>query len=226
MIMALAAKPVVFLGPTLRAAEAASILDATYLPPAAQGDVVRAVQRYGPSCIVIIDGAFQSVPAVRHREILWALHKGIPVVGAASMGALRAAELDRHGMVGVGEIYRWYRRFAFAPDDWVAVLHEPVEFGSQPLTIAHVDLRKTVRKARRNGLIDESLRRRLEPSMPQTASRRMAAPPIPTTQTATAQRKSRRREPSHTPGMRVDGCKESFHLGASPLRFCMTTTAT
>src|SRR6185369_7357538 len=114
------------------------------------------------SCIVIIDGAFQSVPAVRHREILWALHKGIPVVGAASMGALRAAELDRHGMVGVGEIYRWYRRFAFAPDDWVAVLHEPVEFGSQPLTIAHVDLRKTVRKARRNGLIDESLRRRLE----------------------------------------------------------------
>lgn len=160
--MAPDAKPVVFLGPTLSLAEAGFILDANYLPPVAQGDVIRAVQDYAPSCIVIIDGAFQAVPAVRHREILWALYKGVPVLGAASMGALRAAELHRHGMIGVGVIYRWYRRFAFAPDDAVAVLHGPQEFGSQPLTIAHVDLRKTLRKAKRNGLIDDELRRRLE----------------------------------------------------------------
>jgi len=34
-------KPVVFLGPTLPASEAAAILDAEYLPPVAQGDLYR-----------------------------------------------------------------------------------------------------------------------------------------------------------------------------------------
>ena len=42
-------------------------------------------------------GAFASVPAVRHKEILWALSEGIPVIGAASIGALRAAELTAFG---------------------------------------------------------------------------------------------------------------------------------
>ena len=46
-----------------------------------------------PRQSLIIDGSFQSQPAVRHKEILWALSRGIPVIGAASMGALRAAEL-------------------------------------------------------------------------------------------------------------------------------------
>ena len=49
-----------------------------------------------PPPILIIDGVFQSEPAVRHKEILWALSLGVPVVGAASMGALRAAELFPH----------------------------------------------------------------------------------------------------------------------------------
>ena len=64
---------VVFLGPTLPRAEAAAILDATYLPPAEQGSVVRAVRTYRPLAIVLIDGSFGKVPAVRHKEILWAL---------------------------------------------------------------------------------------------------------------------------------------------------------
>jgi hypothetical protein len=45
---------------------------------------------------------FDSTPAVLHKEILWAMDRGVGVSGAASMGALRAAELHWYGMVGVG----------------------------------------------------------------------------------------------------------------------------
>ena len=55
--------------------------------------------------ILIVDGEFGQSLSVWHKEILHALHRGIRVVGASSMGALRAAELDRFGMEGVGEIY-------------------------------------------------------------------------------------------------------------------------
>lgn len=143
---------VVFLGPSLDLATARTVVDAVFLPPAVQGSVVAAVQEFDPAAIVIIDGSFQAEPAVRHKEILWAIARGIPVLGAASMGALRAAELFPF-MQGAGLIYRWYRRFAFAPDDAVAVLHGPPEIGSPALSDALIDLRLTIRAARRKGSI-------------------------------------------------------------------------
>ncbi len=152
---------VVFLGPSLPQAQAREVAEAIYLPPAAQGSVIESVQRFDPSVLLIVDGSFQGEPAVRHKEILWALHLGIPVVGAASMGALRAAELWPY-MQGVGLIYRWYRRFPFAPDDAVAVLHAPPETGGEALTSALVDLRMTFRAAERHGYISHEFRVRLE----------------------------------------------------------------
>src|SRR5262245_46471096 len=104
----------VFLGPTLAPDVAAKHLDACYLPPAEQGAIFDAAKRLNPRGIALIDGAFAKVPAVRHKEILWAISRGIPVFGAASMGALRAAELHAYGMRGHGLIYRWYRAMPFA----------------------------------------------------------------------------------------------------------------
>ena len=49
------------------------------------------------------------MPAVWHKEILWAIGQGVHVFGAASMGALRAAELAPFGMRGVGRIFEAYR---------------------------------------------------------------------------------------------------------------------
>lgn len=144
---------VVFLGPTLALEEARAVADAIYLPPAAQGSVIAAVQRFSPDAIVVIDGVFHSEPALRHKELLWAMAQGIVILGAASMGALRAAELYPV-MQGVGLIYRWYRRFSCLPDDAVAVIHAPVELGSAPLTLAHIDLRLTARAAARLGRLD------------------------------------------------------------------------
>jgi len=98
----------VFTGPTISAAEAGSELQAVYLPPAAEGDVYRATLKR-PQAIGIIDGYFQSIPTVRHKEILWAMSRGIHVFGSASIGALRAAELAAFGMEGVGTIFEFYR---------------------------------------------------------------------------------------------------------------------
>lgn len=159
----MAAQPaIVFLGPTLRVEEARSIADAVYLPPAAQGAIIQAVRRHEPRAILIVDGAFQSEPAVRHKEILWALDRGVAVLGAASMGALRAAELHPFGMTGIGLIYRWYRRWMGAPDDAVAVVHTPPELGAEALTVALVDLLLTIRRAARRGAIAPARRTHLE----------------------------------------------------------------
>lgn len=151
----------VFLGPSLPRAEAEAILAADYLPPVRQGDIYRLVQQRRPRAIAVIDGYFQEVPSVWHKEILWALDQGIAVYGAASMGALRAAELARYGMVGVGKVYESYRSGSYAPyidevfedDDEVAVIHGPAELGFPALSDAMVDLRESFAAAAAAGVI-------------------------------------------------------------------------
>jgi hypothetical protein len=159
---ATASDVVVFLGPTLARAQAAELLDAIYLPPADQGAVVRAVRSHQPRAIVLIDGSFGKVPAVRHKEILWALGKRINVFGAASMGALRAAELAPFGMQGHGFIHRWYSLTPLADDDEVAVAMSPVELGAAPLSEALINMRLTFRRAERCGILTRKQRRMLE----------------------------------------------------------------
>lgn len=137
---------IVFVGPTLALADARRELDATYLGPVAQGDVLRALDAR-PAAIAIIDGYFASVPAVWHKEILWALAQGVRVFGASSMGALRAAELEPFGMVGVGRIFEAFRSGELEDDDEVTIIHGPAAAGFRPLSDAMVDLRATFARA-------------------------------------------------------------------------------
>jgi hypothetical protein len=153
---------VVFLGPTLAHEQAAVRLGAIYRPPAAQGDVVHAVTALQADTIALIDGVFAKAPAVRHKEILWALSRGVAVHGAASMGALRAAELHPFGMQGHGLVYRWYRATPLADDDEVAVAMMPAELGARALSDALVDIRLTLRRAERVGVVGGRTRRALE----------------------------------------------------------------
>jgi hypothetical protein len=136
--------PVVFAGPSLSAARARAILSgAIVLPPARCGDVLAAL-RLRPSAIVLIDGLYDTTPAPWHKEILWALEAGVPVVGAASMGALRAAELDRFGMTGVGAVYRDYRDGQRHADADVAVLQVTGPGGDRATTDPLVDIEAAV----------------------------------------------------------------------------------
>ncbi|UWQ49912.1 tfuA protein [Leisingera caerulea] len=143
----------VFLGPTLSHREAHAILPARYLPPVSQGDVYDICLKWSPTALVLIDGAFDSVPSTRHKEILWALSRRVRVFGCSSMGALRASELDRFGMVGHGLIYRWYRANALADDDEVTVAMGPAELGSPAVSDALFDIRVTLKRARLEGVI-------------------------------------------------------------------------
>jgi hypothetical protein len=152
---------VLFVGPTLDAAVVQRLLpEAVILPPAAQGDVFRACEN-GARVIGIVDGYFESVPAVWHKEILWAMSRGVHVYGAASMGALRAAELADFGMVGVGEIFERFRRGEYERDDEVTVIHGDAASGYRAMSVALVDIRATLERAEREGIIDGELSRRL-----------------------------------------------------------------
>ncbi|MGH6930415.1 MAG: TfuA-like protein, partial [Dongiaceae bacterium] len=150
----------IFTGPTLPRAEAAKVLDAEYLPPAAIGDVYKAAQKR-PWAIGIIDGFFESTPSVWHKEVLWAMAQGIHVFGASSMGALRAAELADFGMVGVGAIFEAYRDGTLEDDDEVAVVHGPPELGYVQLNEAMVNIRATMRKATDDGVLSADTGRAL-----------------------------------------------------------------
>lgn len=155
----MSAQVVVFLGPTLPRAEARAVLKAHYLPPAEQGHMVEAVRETSARTIVLIDGAFATVPSVRHKEILWALSQGVEVIGAASIGALRAAELAGFGMLGFGLVYRWYRATPLADDDEVAVAMMPRELGAGALGEALINMRVTLRRAEVVGIITADARR-------------------------------------------------------------------
>jgi len=143
----------VFSGPTIAPAEAAQLLpEARCLEPAAQGDVWLAC-RERPAVICLIDGYFEHVPAVTHKELLWALQQGIRVYGAASLGALRAVELSPFGMVGHGAIYQAFACGELEDDDEVAVAHTDAADGFRAVSEALVNLRATLARARQLGVL-------------------------------------------------------------------------
>ena len=156
-------KACVFIGPSLVRSEieAAGVV---CLPPVALGDVYRVAQSK-PRAIGIVDGYFEGVPSVWHKEILWAMAQGIHVFGSASMGALRAAELHAFGMRGVGRIFEWYCDGTLEDDDEVAVLHGPAEAGYVALSEPMVNIRTTLADAQQQKVITAQTRTLLELSL-------------------------------------------------------------
>jgi hypothetical protein len=139
----------VFLGPTLPRNQASALLTADYHPPARKGDIYRLIPS-GVKTIVLIDGVFHSTPSVWQREIMEALAEGIQVIGASSMGALRAAELHRFGAIGCGTIFAWYRDGIIDGDDEVVLHHGGEEVGFYPMSEPLVNIRYTLLQAVRD----------------------------------------------------------------------------
>jgi hypothetical protein len=136
-----------FVGPSLPdAAERANGLGIVVLPPVSAGDLLQLDLRAGDA-IGIVDGYFHGARAIPHKEIMAVLASGVRVLGAASMGALRAAELAPWGMRGVGEIYIAYRDGVLVADDEVALRHGPAEDGYRWLSEPLVNMRATLAAA-------------------------------------------------------------------------------
>ncbi len=150
-------KVMVFAGPTISSGDVRQVIEAECLPPAAQGDVYRAALRR-PDAIGLIDGYFECVPSVWHKEILWAMSEGIHVFGSASMGALRAAELAAFGMIGVGSVFEAYRDGLLEDDDEVAVAHGPTEESFRFCSDAMVNIRATLARALDEGVVPTEAR--------------------------------------------------------------------
>ncbi len=139
-------RAVIFVGPSMPGLKTSPHPRLDVRPPAACGDIIDALAD-GYTHIGLIDGYFESQLAIWHKEILFALDQGAVVLGAASMGALRAAELDQHGMRGVGRIYEAYASGELTRDDEVAVAHGPAELGYLNVSESLVNMRLTLDKA-------------------------------------------------------------------------------
>ena len=149
-------RKLVFLGPSLDIAEARGICpQAEFRPPIRFGDLY-ALGREAPGHVLIIDGVFHDSTPVWQREILRLLRDGWLVLGAASMGALRALELEPYGMIGLGTVFQWYRDGEIEGDDEVALLHGPPELGYPPLTLPLVDVRDDLARLRERGELNAS----------------------------------------------------------------------
>ncbi len=141
--------PVIYLGPSLELDVARAHLEAIYLPPIKRGDL----ERLPPDTemVGIVDGEFYQALSVSPKEILPLLDRGITVLGAASMGALRAAETHMYGMIGVGAIFEMYRDGIIDADDEVAVSYSPSD--GRVLSEALVNIRIALADAASQGII-------------------------------------------------------------------------
>lgn len=128
-------KTIVYSGPSISDAEVRQLLTCVHAPPIKRGDL-EAAGDY--DVFIIIDGEFGQNLSVTPKEILAVLEQGKTVIGASSMGALRASELDRSGMIGVGWVYNYFRRSAVRRDADVALVYSPLD--SRPMTVPMVDI--------------------------------------------------------------------------------------
>ncbi|WP_342585360.1 TfuA-like protein [Ensifer aridi] len=147
--------PVVFLGPSAPASDILSILpNAIIRPPARRGDLYASrILRH--EFFLILDGAFGNVLSISPREVVDVVQDGAVVVGASSMGALRAADCFPAGVHGAGIIFRLFKARVISAEDEVAVLYRedrPFPALTEPL----INMRIALRRATREGLLGAS----------------------------------------------------------------------
>ncbi|MGA7542585.1 MAG: TfuA-like protein, partial [Nitrososphaeraceae archaeon] len=112
-------KPIIFIGPSLSHDKARKIFQADYRGPAKKGDLLmlsastfsNAGKEPNPINFVgLVDGLFlQDYPPTPIEVYQLLSNKNFHVVGGASIGALRAMELEKFGMVGIGKIFELFR---------------------------------------------------------------------------------------------------------------------
>src|SRR5438105_3864993 len=146
--MAPGPRPIVYLGPSLTLDEAQGLLDGEYRPPVKRGDLPHSFD----GTIVMIDGEFGQSLSVSPNEVLRLLDQGTRIIGASSMGALRAAELYPYGMQGCGWIFDAYMSGRLIADDEVAVTYSPLDLAA--LTVPLVNVRAWIERLESTGRID------------------------------------------------------------------------
>jgi len=148
----------VFAGGSLSPADVDGDEDIVWVGPAEQGDMIAAVLD-GFDNILIIDGYFYTKFPCTTLEVMAAMERGVNVCGAASIGALRAAELERFGMAGTGYVFEYLKRRELKPYHVVAQTYGE---GDRSLTTPLIQVVYFLDCAQRDGILGEADRHRLE----------------------------------------------------------------
>lgn len=161
------APPIIFLGPSLSMERARHIFSfADYRPPARKGDLLRLAtedsDENNTGFVGLVDGVFLQDYPPTPIEVYTLLQKKkgrILLAGAASLGALRAVELERFGMIGIGKIFRLYRSGKLDSDDEVAVTFSEPDYRLQ--SEAMIDIRYTLHWAAKDRIIKQETKNAL-----------------------------------------------------------------
>jgi len=153
-------KPIVYLGPTLSREEAIKILDADYRDPAKKGDFLMLSRDSDEKKYVgFVDGVFlHDYPPSPIEVYHLATRKNIELIGASSLGALRAVELEKFGMKGIGKIFQLYKNGIINADDEVAVTF--VRENNILQSEAMIDIRFNLFLAYKKGIITNQTKKR------------------------------------------------------------------
>ena len=155
-------KPVIFLGPSLSQEKAKGIFaDADYRPPAKKGDFLRLAVDPNIKIVGFVDGVFlQDYPPTPIEVYQLVRKEGMILAGAASLGALRAVELEKFGMIGIGRIFQLFKAGKINADDEVAVTFVP-EGNYQLQSEAMIDIRYNLFLAHKKGIISRQAKKML-----------------------------------------------------------------
>lgn len=129
---------VVFAGPSADHLRARYADRCQFRGPIQRGELAALVADTPPGTAVLLDGLFGSSLAVTPTECRQALHCGWRLVGASSMGALRASELWSVGMIGIGTIYQLLRLGVIESDAELAVAYHPETHRELTASLVHV----------------------------------------------------------------------------------------
>lgn len=154
-------KPIIYLGPTLSREEAIRILDADYRDPAKKGDFLMLSRDSDEKKYVgFVDGVFlHDYPPSPIEVYHLATRKNIELIGASSLGALRAVELEKFGMKGIGKIFQLYKNGIINADDEVAVTFARENNILQ--SEAMIDIRFNLFLAYKKGIITNQTKKRI-----------------------------------------------------------------
>lgn len=160
------------MGPSLSHQKAREILDADYRAPAKKGDllILSNTSHEDSSSVTyvgLIDGLFlQDYPPTPIEVYQLLVDKRFRLVGGASLGALRAMELEKFGMKGIGKVFELFKNGTTDADDEVAVTFYPTQYGENTKieekeiqSEAMIDIRYNLFLAHKKHVISERTKR-------------------------------------------------------------------
>ena len=151
--------PIVFLGPSLKLDKAKKIVNAEFKPPAKKGDFIKLSLTSETRKVVLIDGVFLQDYPPTPIEVFQVISKSnFKVYGSSSIGALRAVELEKFGMKGIGKIFELYKKDIINSDDEIAVTFDS---DYNLLSEAMIDIRYNIFLAWKHQIIDKETKQNM-----------------------------------------------------------------